>query len=361
MGIDRYIVCRYTNDNETGFENEVVFLPTIYDLAKSLNLSVATTSKALNGYADVSEKTRQRVLAAAKAMQFEPSVNARMLVTKRSYLIGILYVDFENMGLSHPHFNEILEHFKQEVEEAGYQIMFLGNKVGPKKRTLLENCRYRGLDAVLVMAADYSHPQVAELLQSDVHCVLVDFDFAGRPSVLSDNLQGMDLLVEYLHSMGHTKMLHMAAPRGTPSGEERLAGFAKALEHRGLPFSMDQVIMAEGFGFQDGYAAAQRLLARGYDATALLCNCDALASGALYCLSQHGIRVPQDISVTGFDNVNEDQMSPWRLTTVAQPRAQIGSMAADMCISLIEKGGVPPIVTRLPVSLIVRSSCAPVA
>ncbi len=335
-------------------------MPTIYDLAKSLNLSVATTSKALNGYTDVSEKTRQRVLAAAKAMQFEPSVNARMLVTKRSYLIGVLYVDFEHLGLSHPHFSEILEHFKREVEEAGYQIMFLGNKVGPKKRTLLENCRYRGLDAVLVMAADYSHPQVAELLHSGMHCVLVDFDFAGRPSVLSDNVQGMDLLVAYLHSLGHKKMLHMAAPRGTPSGEERLTGFAKALQARQLPFSMDQVIIADGFGFQDGYAAMEMLLDKGYDGTALLCNCDALASGALYCLSQHGLRVPQDISVTGFDNVNEDQMSPWRLTTVSQPRGQIGSTAAAMCISLIEGGDVPPNVTRLPVSLVIRSSCAPI-
>ena len=335
-------------------------MPTIYDLAKSLNLSVATTSKALNGYSDVSEKTRQRVLAAAKAMQFEPSFNARMLITKRSYLIGILYVDFENMGLSHPHFNEILEHFKREVEEAGYQIMFLGNKVGPKKRTLLGNCRYRGLDAVLIMAADYSHPQVAELLQSDVRCVLVDFGFEGRPSVLSDNHQGMDLLVGYLHRLGHTKMLHMAAPRGTPSGEERLEGFARALQARQLPFSMDQVVFAEGFGFQNGYAAMERLLSKGYDETALLCNCDALASGAMYCLARHGLHVPQDISVTGFDNVNEDQMSPWGLTTIAQPRAQIGSMAADMCISLIEGNAVPPVVTRLPVSLIVRSSCAPI-
>jgi LacI family transcriptional regulator len=334
---------------------------TIYDLAKSLNLSVSTTSKALNGYQDVSDKTRQRVLAAARAMQFEPSVNARMLVTKRSYLIGILYVDFENMGLSHPHFNEILEHFKREVEAAGYQIMFLGNKVGPKKRTLLENCRYRGLDAVLVMAADYTHPQVAELLQSGVHCVLVDFAFPGRPSVLSDNLQGMEMLVDYLHSLKHTKMLHMAAPRGTPSGEERLEGFQQALARRNLPFSMDQVIFAKGFGFQDGYEAMERLISGGIYGTALLCNCDPLASGAMYCLSQHGLRVPQDISVTGFDNVNEDQMSPWRLTTIAQPRAQIGSMAADMCISLIEGVQVPPLVTRLPVSLVVRSSCASLA
>ena len=336
-------------------------MATIYDLAKSLGLSVSTTSKALNGYPDVSEKTRQRVLAAAQAMQFEPSVNARMLVTKRSYLIGVLYVDFENMGLSHPHFNEILEHFKQEVEGAGYQIMFLGNKVGPKKRTLLENCRYRGLDAVLVMAADYTHPQVAELLQSNVLCVLVDFDFPERPSVLSDNLQGMEMLVEYLHSLGHRKMLHMAAPRGTPSGEERLAGFEKALARRNLDFSMEQVIFAKGFGFRDGYEAMERLLAHGPHGTAILCNCDALASGAIYCLSQHGLRVPQDISVTGFDNVNEDQMSPWRLTTIAQPRAQIGSAAADMCVSLIEGLEVLPAVTRLPVSLVVRSSCAPVA
>ncbi len=336
-------------------------MPTIYDLAKSLGLSVASTSKALNGYPDVSEKTRQRVLAAAKAMQFEPSVNARMLVTKRSYLIGILYVDFENMGLSHPHFNEILEHFKREVEAAGYQIMFLGNKVGPKKRTLLENCRYRGLDAVLVMAADYTHPQVAELLNSNVHCVLVDFDYQGHPSVLSDNYQGMDLLVSYLQSLGHVRMMHMASPRGTPSGEERLNGFARALADRKLPFSMEQVVFAEGFGFRDGFAAMEKLLDRGLSGTALLCSCDALASGAMYCLAQHGVDVPRSLSVTGFDNVNEEQMSPWHLTTIAQQRAKIGSMAADLCISLIEGRETPPVTTRLPVSLVVRSTCAPVA
>lgn len=333
-------------------------MATIYDLAKALNLSVSTTSKALNGYADVSEDTRRRVLKMAEEMQFRPNISAQMLVTKRSYMIGVLFVDFENKGLAHPHFADILESFKREVERAGYQLMFLGNQVGPSKRSLLEVCEYRSLDAVLVMAADYDHPQVSELLRSQVRCVLVDFSFPGRPSILSDNRQGVTMLVDYLYGLGHRELLHIAAPRSTFSGKERADAFLSALQGKGLSAENWQVIEAGGFRFQDGYAAMERILSRGLEGTAVLCNCDALATGAIYCLTQHGLSVPQDWSVTGFDNISEEQMSLWQLTTIAQPREQIGQMAAMACLDLIDERPTPVMDRRLPVSMVVRRSCA---
>lgn len=135
-------------------------MPTIYDLSRQLGLGVSTISKALNGYSDVSEKTRQRVLEAAQEMGFQPNSNAQALKTKRSRLIGVLHQDTQGGGLMHPHFGTILEFFRRSVEEHGYELMLMNQNTGRRRRSFVEQCRYRNFEGMLIMVAEQNDPDV---------------------------------------------------------------------------------------------------------------------------------------------------------------------------------------------------------
>ena len=184
-------------------------MPTIYDLSRQLGLGVSTISKALNGYSDVSEKTRQRVLEAAREMGFQPNSNAQALKTKRSRLIGVLHQDIQGGGLMHPHFGTILEYFRRSVEEHGYELMLMNQNTGRRRRSFVEQCRYRNFEGMLIMVAEQNDPDVQQLIAGEVPKVLVDAECPGQCSVLSDNVQGGIQAVEYLYAMGHRRIAHL--------------------------------------------------------------------------------------------------------------------------------------------------------
>lgn len=330
---------------------------TIYELAEHLKLSVSTTSKALNGYPDVNEKTRKRVIKAAQELSYEPSIAAQSITTKKSYLIGVVYKETTGEGLMHPHFSEILEWFKKEIEKSGYQLMFLGENAGASHRTLLQMSRYRALDGLLIMAADRYNPGIMELLETDIPVVLVDFEWNGKPSVLSDNTMGIRMIVEYLIAAGHRQFAYLAGPCDEHAFSLRKHGLQSTLQMHALTIQDDLICESQGIDFQSGYDTMRTLIPRLKNVTAVVGAYDSLMVGAMCCLRDHGIRVPEDISLTGFDNVLGDQMNYWQLTTVEQPRAQIGALAAKQLIRNIEEKICSGTSTLLPLRLVERASC----
>lgn len=330
---------------------------TIYELAKHLKLSVSTTSKALNGYPDVNEKTRRRVIKAASELGYEPSIAAQSITTKRSYLVGVVYIENTGIGLMHPHFSEILEYFKQEIERSGYQLMFVGESTGTTRRTLLQMCRYRALDGLLIMAADRTHPEVIEVLKSDIPAVLVDFEWPPRPSVLSDNIAGIRMVVDYLFGLGHRRFIYLAGPTNQIAFELRQEGLFAALAAHGIAPEAVHLCESPGIDFQCGYDAMKAMLPHIGDATAVIGTYDGMMIGAMCCLRDENIRVPEDISLTGFDNIINDQVDYWQLTTVAQPRATIGTMAGQQLIKNMEEKTCEGESVLLPLRLIERGSC----
>ncbi len=334
-------------------------MPTIYDLSRQLGLGVSTISKALNGYSDVSEKTRQRVLEAAREMGFQPNSNAQALKTKRSRLIGVLHQDIQGGGLMHPHFGTILEYFRRSVEEHGYELMLMNQNTGRRRRSFVEQCRYRNFEGMLIMVAEQNDPDVQQLIAGEVPKVLVDAECPGQCSVLSDNVQGGIQAVEYLYAMGHRRIAHLAAPLKTLAGDERMAGYREGLTRVGLKFEPELTIEAPGYRVNDGRTAMSALLRRSGAFSAVFTGSDSLAFGAMDVLRQRGILVPEQISIVGFDNLDSNMMSLWPLTTIAQNREQIGRMAADMLFKQIS-GQSPEVKNlRLPVQLVERTSCTP--
>ncbi|MEG0049069.1 MAG: LacI family DNA-binding transcriptional regulator [Clostridia bacterium] len=328
---------------------------TIYDLASDLGLSVSTTSKAINGYTDVSMKTRERVMQRAKELGFEPSMAAKANTTKQSFLLGVIYAE-KGEGLMHPHFSEILENFRKTVEMHGYQIMFIGENNLSTNRTLLQTCRYRGVDGVLIMAFDHRVEELHQVLESDIPMVLVDYEWENCSSVISNNEDGMKRIIDYCWQQGHRDFCYIAAPKIFQAAEERLYGIKDGLKKYGIQLPEEKIVYTDEYSFKEGYDAMEKLLKRKLSSTVVVTAYDRYAFGAMYCLQEHGIKVPEELSVTGFDDLPSDQMLFWKLTTVRQQRAQIGIEAGRILLDEIQHGEKEQVRIRLDTPLVVRTS-----
>ena len=180
------------------------------DIAKACDVSVATVSKALSGQQDIGEETRKRIARKAEELGYMANASARALKTNRTYNIGVLFVDPMHGGLAHEFFSGVLDGIREEAEKNGYDITFINSSVGKRPSTYLQHCLYRGVDGVVIATADFADPMVLELVNSDLPVVPIDHMFNDHASVISDNLRGMDALVRYVVSMGHT--IRKAAP-----------------------------------------------------------------------------------------------------------------------------------------------------
>ena len=303
------------------------------DLAQRCGVSVATVSKALNGQPDIGEDTRSRIVAAAKEMGYMTNSAARALKTNRTYNLGVLFVDERRSGLAHEYFSAVLESFKVEAEAHGYDITFINQNVGGKHTSYLQHCLYRGVDGVVIACVDFNDPKVRELVESSIPLVTIDRVFDNRLAVLSDNVGGVSALVRYVYSKGHRKIAFLHGER-TSVTNNRLIGFHRTCEELGLEIP-DEYIVECVYHDPDRCAEATRqLLALPDRPTCILFPDDFSYIGGMNVLLEAGLRIPEDISVVGYDGIHLAQVL--HLTTYSQNAAALGKTAAERLISLIE-------------------------
>ena len=303
------------------------------DIARACGVSVATVSKALNGQPDIGEETRTRVCEAAQKMGYMTNSAARALKTNRTYHIGVLFVDERQSGLAHEYFSTMLESFKAEAEAHGYDITFINHNVGGKPTSYLQHCRYRGVDGVVIACVDFTDPRVRERAESDLPLVTVDHVFNNRLAVVSDNVQGMETLVRYAYGKGHRKIAFLHGEK-TSVTQNRLVGFFRACEELGLEIPEEYVRES---AFHNPDRCAQDTLALmnlPERPTCILFPDDYSYVGGMNALRQMGIRVPEDVSVMGYDGIHLARVIG--LTTYWQDNREIGRIAAERLISLIE-------------------------
>ena len=178
------------------------------DIAKHCGVSVASVSKALNGYSDIGEETRQLILKTASEMGYLPNSSARALKTKRTHNLCVLFVDEAMSGLTHDYFNHVLESFKRTAESRGYDITFTSGNLSGQRLGYYEHCRYRGVDGVVIACINFFTEEVRRLVQSEIPVVTIDHVFDGRIAVVSNNIQGMADLVSYILKKGHRKIAY---------------------------------------------------------------------------------------------------------------------------------------------------------
>lgn len=297
-------------------------------VAKRAGVSTATVSRVLNNLNVVRGSTRTRVLKAAEELKYHPNLHARSLARGKNRILGILVSNMEN-----PFFFDIYHALEIAAHLRGYEVVVANTDYRAEQLVasvrLMIGWRVAGLAAVV----SEMDPQLIQML-SDSKIPIAFYD-VGRPqknitNVRVDYSKGMKKIVEYLHSLGHTKMAFLGHHSRLGPISERKKAFLETVAR----ISPDaKVHVASGSdGLEGGRQAARELLSSGFDATAILCVNDFMAVGVLRQLRDQGIRVPEDISVTGFDNIKLSEFSSPALTTVDIPRERIGQKILEILV-----------------------------
>lgn len=305
------------------------------EIAKKCHVSVATVSKAMNGYHDISQETREMILKMAEEMGYYPNSSARALKTKKTYNIGVLFVDEAMSGLTHDYFNHVLESFKLEAEARGYDITFTNRNVANRWMSYYEHCKYRGVDGVVIACVDFYAAEVQELVRSEIPVVTIDHIFDERISIVSDNVQGMEELVTYIYEMGHRKIAYI---HGCDSAvtKNRLASFYRTAKALGLTIPETYVLQSPYRNADKAQEQTSRLLDLADPPTCILYPDDYAALGGINEIRKRSLRIPEDISIAGYDGMEVAKIIQPSLTTVCQDTAMIGKLAAQKLIDLIE-------------------------
>lgn len=331
---------------------------TIYDIAQKAGYSPATVSKALNNYSDIGAKTKETILKISKEMGYTPNYNAKALITKKSWMIGVLYSEDQGMGLEHPLFGGVVEGFKGRVEEDGYEIIFISRKLGGRPMSYLEHCRHRGVDGVFLTVVDQGDPDVIELINSGIICVSSDFVHPNLSSVISDNKLGALDGMNYLLSLGHKRIAHIAGPISHIAAAERYEVYKSSLEAAGIDFDPKLVVIEKKYDNKSGYNGMKELLANNEEIpSAVFAACDSMAYGAILAAREEGYLVPEDISFLGFDDYETAAYFNPPLTTIKQYKRELGKTAAEVLLSKIKGDAVDVKDIRVKVDLKIRSSC----
>jgi DNA-binding LacI/PurR family transcriptional regulator len=309
----------------------------IKDIAVKCGLSVSTISKALNGYTDISKETKQKVVKAAEECGYLPNSMARALKTNRTHNLGVLFADEAHSGLKQEYFAAVLDAFKVEAEQNSYDITFISHNMNLNTRpmTYLEHCRYRNFDGVCVACVEFQQPEVLELINSDLPVVTIDHVFNNHASINSANVADMSDLVKYIYGMGHRKIAYVHGKKSAVT-EQRLTSFCRTLHDFGVDVPPSYLVLSAYHDIQATKTAVQQLLTLPDRPTCIVMPDDYAALGGIEAIESAGLRIPDDISVAGYDGIPLSQMLRPRLTTVRQNTERMGREAAKRLIEQIE-------------------------
>ncbi|MGE3370693.1 MAG: LacI family DNA-binding transcriptional regulator [Rhizobiaceae bacterium] len=334
-------------------------MPTIQDVARAANVSTATVSRALSYPERVSEETRRLVIEAIERTGYRVNQMARNLRRQQTDAIVVLVPNLGN-----PFFSRVLAGIESTAARAGYNVLIADSRA-PHARDghladYLDNNRADGMIVLDGAPPGLSLAAPARPRRPIVFCCEWD-DAVGLPSVRFDNAGGEVLAVRHLAELGHTGIGHVLGPRENVLTLARLDGFRRALTEIGLPERADWVFEGD-FSLDAGVAAARRWLELAERPTAVTASSDQMACGFIAELHRAGVSVPGQVSVVGFDDIDIAAQFIPALTTVRQPRDQIGQRAAAMLLELIQGGGqddAGPVL--LPPELAIRESSGPAA
>lgn len=306
------------------------------EVAQHCGVSVATVSKALNDQSDIGERTKKKVKKAAEELGYFPNAAARSLKTNRSYNIGVLFVDEANSGLTHEYFAAVLEAFKVEAEKQGYDITFINGHVGRKRVSYYEHCKYRNVDGVMIACVNFDNPEVVELMNGSIPVVTIDHIHENCSSILSDNVKGIQCLMEYIYEKGHRKIAYIHGQPNTVT-RARLTSFFHFAEEHDLHIPDSYILKADYLDTNQAMMRTKELLDSEDVPTCILYPDDTALIGGMNEIRSRNLRIPEDISIAGYDGNRMSQLLNPKLTTIYQDAAAVGMQAAQKLISSIEK------------------------
>jgi DNA-binding LacI/PurR family transcriptional regulator len=324
---------------------------TIRDVARHAGVSVATVSRVLNDLPIVSVDTRDRVLAAVNALGYRRSATARSLSIGRSQAIGVVAPFFTT-----PSVVERLRGISESLARHGYDLLLFDVETPEQREDALRHfARHDRVDGLLVISLPLSDEEVEALRRNDVPVVLVDVGHPGLPRVEIDDVHGGELATEHLLAKGHRRLGFVGDLPGNPFGftssERRREGFRRALRRAGLE-PAERLERLGVHGREQARALAEELLRERDRPTAVFAASDIQAFGVLQAAEALGLRVPEELAVIGFDDV--EVAGILGLTTVRQPLRESGARGTELLIARIEAGDQRPVMELEPLTVVER-------
>ena len=334
---------------------------TLKDIARQVGYSITTVSRALAGYDDVAQSTRELIVRTANEMGYHPNITARRLRARRTDTIGFV-IPTHGPRFSDPFFSELLAGIGNKAAEHEFDLLVSTRAPGHEELDAYERIvRERRVDGLLVVRTRHRDPRIAYLLDQEFPFVAFGrSDLAGKKVDFSyldvNGHAGMYQVTQPLINLGHRRIGYISAPLDLWFASHRLAGYQEALAQNDIPFDEHLFTIGE-LTEQSGYLAAQRLLVHTPYPTAIITCNDLMAFGAISAAEEQGLAVGRDIAITGFDDVPLAEHARPPLTTVHQPIYEIGQRICDLLIQqLLGEIAMPQHIILEP-RLVIRQSC----
>ena len=329
---------------------------TIGEIASMAGVSKATVSRVINHKPDVDPLTRQRILGLIDEYGFQPNAFAKAISLQKSHSIGLLIPHEAEYVFSNPFYTEVMRGVSTEVDRRGYYLVICY----AHEKNYLDIYHQKRVDGFVLLSPGSFHKAIIQSLDEGSVPFVSTAKIADQENMAFvdvDNTLGAILVVEHLVSLGHEKIAYISKPT-LQSSQDRLAGYKIVMEKHNLPCCDRWMTTSETSSIQSGYNCTQKLLALDEIPTAIFLANDMMAIGAINAIQEKGLRVPEDVSVVGFDDVPQASYLTPPLTTVRQPTFSKGVYAAGALIDWLETS-IKPSSHTLEVELIVRSSTAP--
>lgn len=328
---------------------------TLSDVAEAAGVTLSTASRSINGAYGVHPKTRERVLAAAELLQYKPNRVARGLATGQSHSLGLIVSDIRN-----PYFAEVARGVQDAAFEAGRDVILCNTDLDVEKHLrFFDSLLEKRVDGVIMNFVNGPSRELKQLVSAPrVPVVLINRPrgLKGFSTVTPNNRKGGQLAAKCLLHAGHRHLVHLTGPAQHPSLAHRATGFMEAIRHFG--FKAEASIVRGAQTFAGGYEMGRELFRDRGQVTAVFAGSDTMALGILKAANEMRIKVPEDVSIVGFDDIDMAALSYPALTTIRQPKYETGFIAAQMLISQISGGFTADQHRVLDVELVQRGSVA---
>lgn len=347
-------------------------MATSEQVARLAGVSRATVSRVINGSSNVSEETKKRIYAAIATLGYGTNALTRATSPERSYMVALALfgseegLNFSQLADTQFHFYlELLSFIEHDIANAGYDLLLPSrpyktlNITGDPATDYVLALQEKRVDGMLTMALHSNDPRIQSLCRSSIPTIFIDSLFQGEHStyVKSDYMGGAIQATEHLLRLGHRRIAFFSGSLVSPTGTERLLGHQQAMARAGL-VSDPQLLRSSGWETQEAYQEAMKMLSERRDFTAIFAASDMMAIGVLRALHEHGLRVPQDVSVIGFDGIKQSAYTNPPLTTIQQDMQAISTASVSRLLQLIN-GEEAPSSLIVPTKLVVRASTAP--
>ena len=330
--------------------------PTMQDVADTVGVSKQTVSAVINGKQGITDETRARVLEAVDRLGYRPDSIARSLRTGRTRTIGLVLSD-----ISSPFHSEMAAATEGYLRALGYRLILYNTEDDVEREAAyFDDAIERGVDGVIFTSATDESRHLSALKAASIPYVAVDRipDPYTGPSVMLDNESAGRIAAEHLMDLGHTRLAHISGPCWVRMTRERLLGLRHSVSRRGTVSHL-VVEHAENWRCRSGYEAMQQILTRSPLPTAVFSSGDLLAIGAMLAIREAGLRVPDDISVVGLDDLTIAAFQNPPLTTVRQSITELATLGARLLFDILGNGEITEVETVMEPILVVRQSTAP--